>query len=297
MSRYIRNKPKKPASPDILMPVVVTALIIAVIGGYFVVEWIKQFSITPEVFPENSKTVSIPVGETYPYLQAQIKNSQPVILPPRPGRVSENTTQPSRNQTDLPNLLDSDVLVRQELAKISPGMLPWLSADQLIRRYMLVVNDFAQSQRIAVHMSFIRLDEPFLVDMIGNDLFISAKCYQRYNRLVQALQAINANVAIKFYKQIRPLMLLVYSEFGYPKDITLEAILKKAVAQILAAPVLEGQVGLVRPSLYYKFADSKLELLNPVQKQMLRMGPENTRIVQAKLREFMAVLAKTEIRQ
>jgi len=48
---------------------------------------------------------------------------------------------------------------------------------------------------------------------------------------------------------------------------------------------------LERNSIHYKFADQQLEALNPVHKQMLRMGPDNTRIIQNKLRLFVAGLA------
>ena len=293
MSRNVRKKPKKTASKHYGMPVFVASLMIAVIGGYFVVEWIKQFSAKPESTGKNNPPATMAITETYPHEQLLFNNDFQ-SLPVSPEINGDITAQIIGQYPVLPNLLDSDILIRQIMGKMSPGLLPWLSADQLIRRYMLVVNDFAQSQRIANHMSFIRLDKPFLVEMIGNELFISSKCYQRYNRLVQAVQAINTKVAIMFYKQIRPLMLQVFMEFGYPEDISLEKTLKKAVAQILATPVVEGRVGLVRPSMYYKFADKKLELLNPVQKQMVRMGPENTRIIKSKLREFLVELAKTD---
>jgi hypothetical protein len=36
----------------------------------------------------------------------------------------------------------------------------------------------------------------------------------------------------------------------------------------------------------YKYADPKLERLNAVSKQMIRMGPRNTRIIQKKLDEI-----------
>jgi hypothetical protein len=294
MSRYIRNKPKRPSSPDFLMPIVITALIVAVIGGYFVVEWIKKLSSATEITTETSVN---PPTTTAAFPQEPRNDSRELqITPPKPGTASDSNGQLPDNQNGLPNLLDSDVLIRQELGKISPGLLPWLGADQLVRRYMIVVNDFAQGQRIASHMSFLRMEEPFLVEMNGNELFISAKSYHRYNNLVQAVQSINAAMAIKIYKQIRPLMLQVFAEFGYPKENGLETILKKAVAQILIVPVLEGPIELIRPSLFYKFADTKLESLNSVQKQILRMGPANTRIIQAKLREFLAALAKADIK-
>jgi len=83
----------------------------------------------------------------------------------------------------------------------------------------------------------------------------------------------------------------VFREFSYPDEYSLEDIFTKAAAVILAAPARDGQVALERQSARYKFADQQLEALNPVHKQMLRMGPDNTRIIQNKLRLFVAGLA------
>jgi hypothetical protein len=90
-------------------------------------------------------------------------------------------------------------------------------------------------------------------------------------------------------------MLQVFAEFSYPKDFTLETIIKKAAGEIIATPVVEGQISLIRPSVLYKFADPKLEALNAVQKQMIRMGPENTKIIQNKCREFLVDLGKANL--
>jgi hypothetical protein len=40
----------------------------------------------------------------------------------------------------------------------------------------------------------------------------------------------------------------------------------------------------------YAFADPKLEGLSRAQKQLLRMGPQNVRAIQGKLREIAGVL-------
>lgn len=77
------------------------------------------------------------------------------------------------------------------------------------------------------------------------------------------------------YRDFKSLIQQVYLEFGYPADRRLEDIFLKAAAQILAAPIVDSLIDLVRPSVYYKFADEKLEALSPVAKQMLHMGPDN----------------------
>jgi hypothetical protein len=82
----------------------------------------------------------------------------------------------------------------------------------------------------------------------------------------------------------------VFKEFSYPDEYNLEDIFTKAAAIILAAPARDGQIALERHSVHYKFADQQLEALNPIHKQMLRMGPDNTRIIQNKLRLFVESL-------
>jgi len=40
----------------------------------------------------------------------------------------------------------------------------------------------------------------------------------------------------------------------------------------------------------YEYEDVRLEMLSPVQKQMIRMGPKNTRAIKRKLSEIAAEL-------
>jgi Protein of unknown function (DUF3014). len=40
----------------------------------------------------------------------------------------------------------------------------------------------------------------------------------------------------------------------------------------------------------YKFADEQLQAMNAVEKQMIRMGPDNTRKVQEKLRQLVQAI-------
>ncbi len=51
--------------------------------------------------------------------------------------------------------------------------------------------------------------------------------------------------------------------------------IREGIEQVLATPDLEGDIELVQPKVYYEFADPNLESLNPLQKQLLRMGPQN----------------------
>jgi hypothetical protein len=59
---------------------------------------------------------------------------------------------------------------------------------------------------------------------------------------------------------------------------------------VLTAPEVEGPFQLVKPSVMYLYADTRLEELADMNKQLIRLGPENSARLKAKLREFKAAL-------
>ncbi|MSS76320.1 MAG: DUF3014 domain-containing protein [Methyloglobulus sp.] len=296
MSRYDRNRNKK-SNNTIFILAVLVSLAVVISGTYYVLENYKQLKQAETIISDKVSVHEIATSEQFPEERLLVEESELELLNPTGSEtVVSHDDQASSVLSGLPDLLSSDDMVRQALIKIAPGLASWLSTDQLIRKHMLIVNDFAQGIRISKHMSFLRMAGPFSVEQSRNELNISPKSYQRYDNIAQVFQSIDAKSAVGLYQKFRPLMLLVFAEFSYPKDITLESIIKKAGSEILAAPALEGQIALVRPSVFYKFADAKLETLNPVQKQMIRMGAVNTRIIQAKCREFLVELAKSDLK-
>jgi hypothetical protein len=58
----------------------------------------------------------------------------------------------------------------------------------------------------------------------------------------------------------------------------------------LTTPVIVEPLKLTRESVTYKFADPDLEGLMPLQKQLLRAGPENTRRIQQQAKALKEAL-------
>ena len=290
MGRYDRNRSKK-SNNTVFIIAILVSLLIGISGTYYVMENFKAIKEVGSADSTDTKLNEPAVAEDFPQEQ-QLGSDELEILPLEPVTL-DSIDQPVQ-QSGQPDLLSSDDYVRQEIVNISPWLSEWFSADQLIRKYVLIANDFAQGSRISKHMSILRFSEPFVVEQQGeNGLYISPKSFTRYNKLAQTVQAINTKAAVAVYQKFRPLMLQVFAEFSYPKDFTLETIIEKAAGEIIATPLVEGQISLIRPSTLYKFADPKLEALNDVQKQMIRMGAENTKIIQNKSREFLVELGKS----
>lgn len=282
MGRYHQTKEKTSGG---LMVLLVIMLIAFIAAGWFYFNQEQAGRIAKsETQPLPLPPAADAAGDIETPADKDIAAAQP-----EPGNAADEAF---RQQFEvLPDLDASDGFIREELLKLSPGLERWLTADQLIRKFMVIVNDFSEGSRLEKHMRFLRPDQPFSVDQDQAGMFIAEQSYRRYDPLAAAINALDADATVALYNKIRPLLMQVFAEFSYPEGYRLDDIFTKAAAEILAAPVIDGRVGLVRPSVHYKFADAETEALNPVRKQMLRMGPGNTRIIQNKVRRLVEGLA------
>ena len=82
------------------------------------------------------------------------------------------------------------------------------------------------------------------------------------------------------FHQFRPLLEQAYANLGYQAE-DMDNSLIKALDQVIAAPVLDEPAVLEQHVTTYTYADESLENLPPIAKQLMRMGPDNQRIIQA----------------
>ncbi|MGZ8917181.1 MAG: DUF3014 domain-containing protein [Methylobacter sp.] len=284
MGRYDQTKEKKPTGVIVVIAII---LIILAGGGWFYFDKLAQEGILPE-----TKALRLPPPSSEMSTDTSVpeSTSRDETLPDAETWGEAAQTQ-QEQQFVLPELIGSDRPFREAVISVSPGLSPWLNTDQLIRKYMLIANDFSQGLWLERHMRFLKQAQPFKVEWTDGGMFMSNKGYQRYDPLAAAIDAMDVQSTLAVYEKFRPLLLQVYAEFSYPPERQLEDIFVKAAAEIMAAPIIEEPIELIRPSVRYKFADKKLEDLSPVSKQMIRMGPENTRIIQNKVRLLVEELA------
>lgn len=191
----------------------------------------------------------------------------------------------------LPELENSDEPLRTAITQAAPSLAPYLNTGQLLKTYLTLANDFSQGIRPAKHLRFLKLEQPFTVLENTGGLVIDTDSYRRYDALAEAVSAVDTSALLAVYKKFRPLFVKVFEEFGYPRGYSPEGMLTKAALQIMSAPIQEQPIALAQRANYYQFADAQLEALNPVHKQMLRMGAKNTRLIQEKTRLFVEGLA------
>jgi hypothetical protein len=187
---------------------------------------------------------------------------------------------------ELPPLDRSDALVRELVRTLSahPAMTAWLARDNLLRSLVAATHNIAAGRSAAAQARELAPTGPFTVAERQGAVFIDPRSYQRYDRIADAVASIDATDAARLYGSLKPRLIEAHQELGVPSD--LDRVLEQAFMRLLAVPVLDGPVAVRPKSVSYVYADERLEELAPAQKQLLRMGPRNTRLIQNKLREI-----------
>jgi hypothetical protein len=194
-------------------------------------------------------------------------------------------------QITLPPLGESDALVRDLVRKITshPQALAWLTTTGLIRNFTVVVANIAEGTTPAGHLRVLRLSSPFQVDERNGEIFIDPRSYDRYDGVAAAAASIDPPGASRLYATLKPRIEEAYAELGV-QPASFDRALERAVVVLLQVPAVDGPVRLYPKGIGYRFGDPNLERLMPAQKQLLRAGPRNVRIVQSALRQLALAL-------
>jgi hypothetical protein len=191
---------------------------------------------------------------------------------------------------DVPPLGESDEVVRRLVAALSshPRVAEWLTTDNLIRNFTAVVENIAYGRSPAGHLEVLRPKARFARTEEGERLFIDRRSYDRYDSIADAAASVDTAGAARLYTALRPRLDEAYRELGHEEPF--DRALERALVSLLRVPDVEGEVELEPQGGVYQFANPRLEQLTPPQKQLLRMGPRNVRIIQEKLREVALAL-------
>ncbi|MBO6701506.1 MAG: DUF3014 domain-containing protein [Pseudomonadales bacterium] len=266
--------------PIIITLVIVVAAIIGVIV-YFVTSTEPEPTAVQEIAIPVPPAVPDPEPEPEAEPEPEVEPDPVVELPPEP----EVEEEPA---FVLPLLDDSDSLIRDGAVSLTrhEGVNGWLAPSQLIRKFVAFVDNVAHGQVAKEPVRQLTPEGPFLVKRIDEDTFeLDPASYDRYNLATEVAISVDARRAAEFYHLLRPLIQEAYSELGYG-ETSFDNRMFEAIGRLLETPVIEDPIRLVQPVVMYKYEDEKLESLSAVQKQMIRMGPRNTRLIQNKIREI-----------
>ncbi|MGE5245774.1 MAG: DUF3014 domain-containing protein [Betaproteobacteria bacterium] len=248
-------RPPEPGRQSRGLPLLLTIVAIVGLGvaGYFL--WTRQ--PTPKVSPSAARPQPPPV-QTAPVAGESI---------------------------ELPPLGQSDALVRQLVGRLSSHarVAQWLATDQLVRNFTVVVTNIANGHTPTAHLQKMRPTGDFVVSHDEQGTFIDPASYQRYDTYADAVSGLDPQGTARVYETLKPRIQEAYRELGYPEG-DFDAALRRAIVLLLQTPVVEGRIDVAGAGGLYSFTDDRLEALDGAQRQLLRMGPRNERLVQDELR-------------
>ena len=192
----------------------------------------------------------------------------------------------------LPPLTESDDFVREQLSDWS---LPaaWLAREDLVPRLSVVMLNAAQGRLPRRQLGFLAPSGAYPVISEGDAFFTDPAGYARYTPYLDLLEQLPASRAAQLLRQIEPLVIEALTSLGERQSPA--SLLQEAVAGIQALPELDEAVMLVQPNVMYRYADPALESRSELDKQLLRMGPENVRRLKSYTAQFMqAYQARTD---
>ncbi len=206
---------------------------------------------------------------------------EPTALPTP--SLQERLSQRLRGTT----LNTSDAVVSELVSALSarPELAAWLVNEDLVRRFVASVNNIADGKNPRQNLEFLRPDESFQAIERGGRLVIDPASYRRYDSMVAVFGSLDTEGTAALYAELAPLIDDAYAEIA-PPGSRFGDQLEEAFDELLRVPVLSGDVEVQQKVLTFAYSDVELEGLSPAQRQLLRMGPDNVRAVQAKLREL-----------
>ncbi|WNG35429.1 DUF3014 domain-containing protein [Archangium violaceum] len=188
-------------------------------------------------------------------------------------------------------LSGTDPRVRELLRGLSgdAGFLRWLSAEDLVRRFVSATSAVAEGQSPREQLSFMAPTGGFQVTRRAGRTVVAPESYARFDGVTRALVSVNTQGVQRVYQELKPLLDAAHAEIA-PPGRNLEQGLTQALGRLTRVPVPTGAVEVTPKGALYAYADPRLEALSGAEKHLLRMGPENMRKVQTKLSELAHAL-------
>ena len=260
------------------------------IGGLLVLSGILYwgFTKTPEPTPE-PETVTAPPEPVVTPTVPEVEEVIPEPAPPEP-EVVETLPEPEPEVPAI-TLADSDAVMAAEVAKLNGGPLAtqFVQRPNTVERAVAIVENVRQG---AVPCKLLPVGRPakaFPFQDNGLAVTMNGEGFSRYDGLASAIAALDDPAMIGLYELLSPAVTEVWSMLGYT-DTSFEEAALTALGMIMLAPDTNLDARLIKVEANWIYEDEALESLPPIQKQIMRMGPDNAEKVQAKARELKGAL-------
>ena len=231
----------------------------------------------PEEEPAPALTTPPPAPPPAPVV-AEIEEPPPEPPPPPPAPVEE----------PLPRLEESDDAVRDAVGDIPLGTAgqQYLIPGNIIERSASLIYLMAQGDVPYKLLPVSRPKAAFPISDDGTQVVTDPAGFERYDALTQWLESLELKPLLSSLEWFIPLFREAWSYYGEdPAAFDMAVVM--TLDLVIATPEVDlSEARLIRKEAVWIFEDPAIEELAPIQKQVLRMGPENAKFLKAKAAEM-----------
>ncbi len=188
--------------------------------------------------------------------------------------------------------IDPNLSATEQVATLigTPRFEAMFVPDDFVRRVVATVDSLARPD-LAQRMSPAKPPGGTFAAMgKGDSLVLGAVNFARYTPWIELVDSLDPEAAVALYKRLYPQFQKAYEALGNPDGYFNDRVVE-VIDHLLSAPDAPATIKLVRPNVYYEFADPALESESAGRKLLLRMGPGNAASVKAKLKEIRSRIA------
>ena len=250
----------------------ILVLLLVIAGGVVLLTGIWP----PEEEPAPTVTAPPPAPPPAPVIT---ELEEPAVEPPPP--------PPAPVEEPLPRLEESDDAVRDAVGDIPLGTAgqQYLVPGNIIERSASLIYLMAQGDVPYKLLPVSRPKAAFPISDDGTQVVTNPAGFERYDALTQWLQSLDLKSLLSSLEWFIPLFREAWSYYGEdPAAFDMAVVM--TLDLVIATPEIDlSEARLIRKEAVWIFEDPAIEGLAPIQKQVLRMGPENAEIVKAKATE------------
>jgi hypothetical protein len=222
-----------------------------------------------------------------------VEIAEPVVIEaePEPESVPVFVPEPVEPPPPVVTEATADSYAREIIDSINGGkaLKEFVAGNYVIERAVAITDALRRGE---VPYKLLPVGKPASAFPISDDglrVTMNPAGFARYDAFANWVNSLDVDAIIVAFNDYESLATAALANMGV-NDFDIRGAALAATTQILATPSLPEGAELMRNEANWVYMDPEIEALTAVQKQILRMGPENAELVQQKARELRGAL-------
>ena len=184
-----------------------------------------------------------------------------------------------------------DRFARESIDAVNGGkaLAQFVAGDYVVERAVAIIDALRRGE---VPYKLLPVGKPSTTFPISDDglrVTLDAAGFSRYDGFAQWVGGLDTTALVSLLNDYEMIATQALTRMGV-SDFDIRSAVLAATTQILSTPQVAVDAELMRREANWVYMDPELEALSSLQKQVLRMGPENADIIQQKARDIRGVL-------